>query len=193
MHNLCKEKFHFGRDYSDHLLYECIIVCCNCISLYLIFAHLYERFITSPIYALYQTPNPAWPPPSLFLPVVPERIKDLSVKNWSSIAGSGPVPWRQAPSLFNASNAQSELHPRMPFEVEMPGGMDRFLVNDRLSVPSLDKRRKEDSSERLMNGGLKIGPLEILENGTTGIYFLLYEHVLQRKKFVDFFFMKLFK
>ena len=185
--------FNFGKDYSYHLLYECITSCCNYISFYLILPIFTKNLPHLLFNYLYQTSKLAWPSPSIFLPVVPERIKDLSVKTWSSIAGSGPVPWRQAPSLFNASNAQSELHPRMPFEVEMPGGMDRFLVNDRLSAPSLDKRRKEDSSERLMNGGLKIGPSEILENGTTGIYFLLYEHVLQRKEFVDFFFMKLFK
>ncbi|KAK2977126.1 hypothetical protein RJ640_017650 [Escallonia rubra] len=114
------------------------------------------------------TPNPAWPPPSNFLPVLPERIKDISVKNWNPIAGSGPVPWRQAPSLFNASSAQSELHPKMPFEVEIPGGIDRLLASERLSASSLDKKKKEDSSERLVNGSLKGTPATV-ENGTAVI------------------------
>ncbi|KAK2965833.1 hypothetical protein RJ640_001805, partial [Escallonia rubra] len=113
-------------------------------------------------------PNPAWPPPSNFLPVLPERIKDISVKNWNPIAGSGPVPWLQAPSLFNASSAQSELHPKTPFEVEIPGGIDRLLASERLSASSLDKKKKEDSSERLVNGSLKGTPATV-ENGTTVI------------------------
>uniref|UniRef100_A0A5B7A1Y2 TF-B3 domain-containing protein n=1 Tax=Davidia involucrata TaxID=16924 RepID=A0A5B7A1Y2_DAVIN len=115
------------------------------------------------------TPNPAWPPPSLFLPVLPDRIKDLSAKNWSQIAGSGPVPWRQAPSLFNNSTAQSELHPRMPFEVDIPSSIDRIIASERLSTSSLEKKKIEDLSERLMNGNLKLGVSEVLENGNAGI------------------------
>uniref|UniRef100_A0A5B7A6I3 B3 domain-containing protein n=1 Tax=Davidia involucrata TaxID=16924 RepID=A0A5B7A6I3_DAVIN len=114
------------------------------------------------------TPNPAWPPPSLFLPVLPDRIKDLSVKNWSQIAGSGPVPWRQAPSLLNSS-AQSELHPRMPFEVDIPSSVDRLIASERLSASSLEKKKIEDSSERLMNGSLQLGASTVLENGNAGI------------------------
>lgn len=115
------------------------------------------------------TPNPAWPPPSLLLPQMPERLKDLSVKNWNPIAGSGPVPWRQAPGLFHASTAQLELPHRMPFEVEIPGGIDRLISGELFNASSLDKKKKEDASERLMNGSLKIGASEILGSGTTGI------------------------
>ncbi|XP_028056814.1 B3 domain-containing protein Os07g0563300-like isoform X1 [Camellia sinensis] len=111
------------------------------------------------------TPNPAWPPPSLFLPVLPERIKDFSTKNWCQIAGSGPVPWRQAPSLFTSSAAQSDFQPRMPFDVDIPSGIDRLIGSERLSASSLEKKKVEDSSERLMNGSLKLGASEILENG----------------------------
>ncbi|KAL3522189.1 hypothetical protein ACH5RR_015023 [Cinchona calisaya] len=104
------------------------------------------------------TPNPAWPPPSLFLPLQPERINDLSVKNWSPIAGSGPVPWRQAPSLFNGSASQSESKPRvsLPVEFGVSGGADRLQLNERLSSSSLKKRKKEESFERLINGSLRI-------------------------------------
>lgn len=114
-----------------------------------------------------QTPNPAWPPPSLVLPGLPDRIKDISVKNWSSIAASGPVPWRQAPSLFN-----SEMHPKMPFELDIPGGIDRLLASERLSATSLDKKKNEDSSERLINGSLKTGASQIFEKGIPGLCLL---------------------
>nr|QNI23767.1 AP2/ERF transcription factor [Camptotheca acuminata] len=113
------------------------------------------------------TPNPAWPPPSLFLPVLPDRVKDLSSKNWSQIAGSGPVPWRQAPSLFNTS-AQSELHPRMPFEVDIPSGIDRLISSERFSASSLEKKKIEDSPQKL-NGSLQLGASAVLENGDAGI------------------------
>nr|QNI23765.1 AP2/ERF transcription factor [Camptotheca acuminata] len=114
------------------------------------------------------TPNPAWPPPSLFLPELPDRIKDLSAKNWSPIAGSGPVPWRQAPCLFSTSS-QSELQPRMPFEVDIPSGIDRIIASERVSTSSLEKKKIEDLSVKLMNGSLKLDTLEVHENGNSGI------------------------
>ncbi|XAR66393.1 hypothetical protein NMG60_11012615 [Bertholletia excelsa] len=114
------------------------------------------------------TPNPAWPPPSLFLPVVPERIKDISTKNWCQIAGSGPVPWRQAPSFFNPSSVQSDLQSKMLSEVDAPS-VDRLISSDHLSASSVEKRKVEDSSERFMNGSLKVGASETLENGNAGI------------------------
>ncbi|CAK9141792.1 unnamed protein product [Ilex paraguariensis] len=111
------------------------------------------------------TPNPAWPPPSLFLPVQPERIKDLSVKNWSSMAGSGPVPCQQASSLFNGSTTQSELPLRMPFDVDISGGFDKLGFSELLSAASLEIKKQENSYGRLMNGSMKSGVLEIPENG----------------------------
>ncbi|KAK1378843.1 B3 domain-containing transcription repressor VAL2 [Heracleum sosnowskyi] len=109
------------------------------------------------------TPNPAWPPPSLLLPGLPERIKDLSVKNWSSIAATGPVPWRQAPSLFNP-----ELHPKMPLEFNMPTGIDKLLGSKKLSDSSVDKKENLVYSGKLINGSLKGGTSHMLENGTSG-------------------------
>ncbi|XP_076959045.1 B3 domain-containing protein Os07g0563300-like [Bidens hawaiensis] len=46
------------------------------------------------------TPNTTWPS---------GRINDISSKSWRSIAGPCPIPWRQAPSLFNAAKDQPEL------------------------------------------------------------------------------------
>ncbi|XP_039051224.1 B3 domain-containing protein Os07g0563300-like isoform X2 [Hibiscus syriacus] len=107
----------------------------------------------------------------LFHSSVPEKYKEYSAKGWTQLAGSGPVPWRQAPSLFNSSVAQPELHSRVPYEVDFPRGIDRLKVCDRLSTPSLEKKNVEDFSERLMNGNLKPGTLDIQEKGNSGINF----------------------
>lgn len=92
------------------------------------------------------------------------------MKNWSSIAGSGPVPWRQAPSLFNGSSVQSELQPRVPVPIEfdVSGGLDRLRLNEKLSSSCSERRKKEDSFERLMNGSLRIGASEISGSGNSG-------------------------
>lgn len=55
------------------------------------------------------TPNPTWPSASHFHTGPAERIRDISSKNWRQIAGSGPVPWRQAPHFFNSFKPQTEL------------------------------------------------------------------------------------
>uniref|UniRef100_A0A6N2KL16 CW-type domain-containing protein n=1 Tax=Salix viminalis TaxID=40686 RepID=A0A6N2KL16_SALVM len=108
------------------------------------------------------TSNPAWPP-LFYHPPFPERLKDLSAKSWNQLAGSGPVPWRQAPSLFNSSATQSELQPRMPYEV------DRLNAGERFSAPSVEKRNLEDFSERLINGSPRNHLWDIVENGNAGI------------------------
>ncbi|CAN4078211.1 unnamed protein product [Withania somnifera] len=111
------------------------------------------------------TPNPAWPPPSLFLPLQPERIKD--VDSWNPIAGSGLVPWRQAPSLFNGSTIQNELQHK-PLFPDATGSIDRLSLGERPSASLSDNRRKE-SCEKLMNGKLQIGVPGTLENGYAGL------------------------
>ncbi|KAK9056338.1 hypothetical protein SSX86_027428 [Deinandra increscens subsp. villosa] len=55
------------------------------------------------------TPNPTWPRASHFIHGPAERIRDVSSNNWKYVAGSGPVPWRQAPSLLNSLKGQHEL------------------------------------------------------------------------------------
>ncbi|KAL0012681.1 hypothetical protein SO802_007789 [Lithocarpus litseifolius] len=113
-------------------------------------------------------PNPAWSTSLCFRSPLQERLKDLSVKNWNQLAGSGPVPWRQAPSLFNSSIPASEQS-RFPYEVDISGGINKLNANDRLSASPLEKKKIEDLSERLMNGNLKLGAREILDNGNAGI------------------------
>ncbi|XVF27721.1 hypothetical protein REPUB_Repub14bG0133000 [Reevesia pubescens] len=113
--------------------------------------------------------NSSWQPSWLFHSSLSERLKDYSVKGWSQLAGSGPVPWRQAPTLFNSSIPQPELHSRVPYEVDLSSGIDRLNVSERLSTPSLEKKKIEDFSERLMNGPLKPDVRDIHENGNAGI------------------------
>lgn len=110
------------------------------------------------------TPNPAWPPSPSFMPSHSERTNDLSGKNWCHIAGSGPVPWRQAPSFFGSSCARPSLQSRMPMEVDVTGGFQRLTFGEGLSVASFDKK-KVDVSERLVNGSLKLGLSEKHDSG----------------------------
>ncbi len=123
-------------------------------------------------YTVFQTSNPAWPASLCFHAPLPERLKDLSVKNWSQLAGSGPVPWRQAPSLFNSSITSSESQSRLPYEVDISSGINKINASDRLSASPLEKKKIEDLSERLMNGSLKLGAREILDNGNAGMHFI---------------------
>lgn len=115
-----------------------------------------------------QTSNPAWPPSLFFHSPLPERLKDLSVKNWSQLAGSGPVPWRQAPSLFG-SIPPSEMHSGVSYN-DISTAINKHNAGERIGVSSLEKRKVEDFSERLQNGSLKLGARDVLENGTAGSY-----------------------
>ncbi|XP_015066876.1 B3 domain-containing protein Os07g0563300 isoform X3 [Solanum pennellii] len=96
--------------------------------------------------------------------ILPERIKD--VNNWNPIAGSGPVPWRQAPSLFNGSTNQNELQHKAPFP-EATVSIDRLSLGERPFALLSDNNRK-DSCEKLMNGKLKIGVPGTPEDGYAG-------------------------
>ncbi|XP_047954228.1 B3 domain-containing protein Os07g0563300-like isoform X1 [Salvia hispanica] len=113
------------------------------------------------------TPNPAWPPPLHFLPSHPERMKDISMKTWSGIAASGPVPWHQAPSLFNGPSIQANDQLKMPFEVDVSDGIGRYGLSERLSMAS-PEMKQERSCARLANGKMRFGPPEILQNGNIG-------------------------
>ncbi|RXH86081.1 hypothetical protein DVH24_017134 [Malus domestica] len=111
------------------------------------------------------TSNPAWPTSMFFHSPLSERLKDLSTKNWTQLAGSGPVPWRQAPSLFNSSIPSSELHTRVPHEVDGSTGINKLNASERIFVSTLEKKKVEEFSERLMKINLTIGTQQSLENG----------------------------
>ncbi|GMI91516.1 hypothetical protein HRI_002820900 [Hibiscus trionum] len=113
----------------------------------------------------------SWSQSLLFHSSLPERYKEYSARGWTQLAGSGPVPWREAPILFNSSVSLPELHSRVPYEVNLSNSIDRLNVCDRSSTPSLEKKKIEDFSERLMNGNLKPGTRDIQEKGNAGINF----------------------
>ncbi|CAA0835987.1 B3 domain-containing transcription repressor VAL2 [Striga hermonthica] len=113
------------------------------------------------------TPNPAWPPPSHFLPSVPERMKDLSLKTWNPIAGSGPVPWHHPPSLSSSSHIQSNVQLGRSFEINVSGGTNMFPVCDRLSAAS-PQINQEYSYEKFVNGKLRPGPSQTFWSESTG-------------------------
>ncbi|KVH89592.1 B3 DNA binding domain-containing protein [Cynara cardunculus var. scolymus] len=100
------------------------------------------------------TPNPTWPSASHFLQGPAERIRDISSKNWRSISGSGPVPWRQAPSLFNASKVQPEFQ-------SVLGSIDNPLATEQLSSCSLGKSTANEPSEKLVNESWQVGASEM--------------------------------
>lgn len=100
--------------------------------------------------------------------MLPERVKDLSVTNWSSIAASGPKPCRQAPTFFD-----QDLHPKMPVEVDISTGINRHIGSKKLTNSPIEKRNNLDASGRLVNGSLKHGASLLLENGTSGRCILL--------------------
>ncbi|KAI4312119.1 hypothetical protein MLD38_036970 [Melastoma candidum] len=108
------------------------------------------------------TTGAAWPPVIYHTPLS-DRLKEHPAKGWNQLAGSGPVPWRQAPTIFNTSVTRPELQQRAspPFEV------DSTKVGDR-RILSLDGKRVEDYSERFMNGIIKLGAAEKFENGSAG-------------------------
>lgn len=107
----------------------------------------------------FQTASPAWPTSILFHASSPDRLKDHPVK-LNQLAGSGPVPWRQAPTLFNSCISRPDLQPRSPYEV------DGLVISDRL-IPR-ERYTPVDFSERLSNGNMKHGPIENFENGNAG-------------------------
>ncbi|XP_019055852.1 PREDICTED: B3 domain-containing protein Os07g0563300-like [Nelumbo nucifera] len=100
-------------------------------------------------------------PSSFFLPLpLPERLKDLSIKNWSHTSGPSAVAaqWRQPPNLWNTATSQPELHPRLPYEVDRLG-----------AVSAMDKKKSDDPSERLASSSLKLPTSDRLANGNAGI------------------------
>ncbi|XP_042484184.1 B3 domain-containing protein Os07g0563300-like isoform X2 [Macadamia integrifolia] len=117
-----------------------------------------------------RAPNPVWPSPFFLHLPLPERLKDLSVKNWNQFAGSSAVAaqWRHAPSLWNTATALSELHPRMPYEIDRSNGIDKLVCGERPSASAMEKSRSEDPSERVVSSSLKFVPPERVANGNAG-------------------------
>ncbi|KAG2685264.1 hypothetical protein I3760_10G117500 [Carya illinoinensis] len=69
-------------------------------------------------------------------------------------------------------NVLWELQSRVPYEVDISSGTNKLNGSERLSSSPLEKKKTDDFSESLMNGSLKLGAREILENGNAGTQFI---------------------
>lgn len=107
---------------------------------------------------------------SLFFPAnLPQKLKDLSVKNWNQIYGPGSAPghWRPVTNVWNSG--QPELIPRVPFEVDRLGPADNLIPSDRPVSTSEEKKKVEDLPERL-----KLASLDRLTNGIIVFWHVLF-------------------
>ncbi|XP_019418888.1 PREDICTED: B3 domain-containing protein Os07g0563300-like isoform X2 [Lupinus angustifolius] len=104
--------------------------------------------------------NPTWPPSFSLQNRLSERLRDMSAKSWSQLAGSGPVPWKQAPNLFS-SVSSSELRPDVSPLVGLSNGIDKIYGNERLLASSLEKK-SEDLSGISVNWSTNFGPREMM-------------------------------
>ena len=114
-----------------------------------------------------QPSNLPWPQSFSLQNRLSDRLRDLSAKGWSQLAGSGPVPWKQAPSLFNSASS-SDMIPEVPSLVELSNSFDKMYCNERLPVSALEKKN-EDLSGIPVNWNVKLGSREMmLMNGNAG-------------------------
>ena len=108
-----------------------------------------------------------WPQSFSFQNHLSERLRDLSANNWNQLAGSGPVPWKQAPSLFN-SVSSSDLHPDVCSLLELSHKVDKIYGNERLPVSSIERKNEDFSG--ISNWSTKLGSREMmLMNGNVGL------------------------
>ncbi|KAL2341951.1 hypothetical protein Fmac_009891 [Flemingia macrophylla] len=101
--------------------------------------------------------NLQWPQSFPLQNRLSDRLRDLSAKGWSQLAGSGPVPWKQAPSLFNSASS-SDLLPDVPSLVELSNSFDKMYCNERLPASTLEK--KNDDLSGIWN--VKLGSREMM-------------------------------
>ncbi|XP_010529406.1 PREDICTED: B3 domain-containing transcription factor VAL3 isoform X2 [Tarenaya hassleriana] len=99
------------------------------------------------------------PPPSFFFqPPIAEKFKDLSVKDWSSSAGSGQVNCCQVPNSLGPCVLQFDFHNHgVQHATGQPTSRDR--------ASSMGRHELEDSSGKHMSESSKIHASSILENG----------------------------
>ncbi|RDX73195.1 B3 domain-containing protein, partial [Mucuna pruriens] len=104
--------------------------------------------------------NLPWPQSFPLQNRLSDRLRDISTKGWSQLAGSGPVPWKQAPSLFNSASS-SDLLPDVPSLVELSNSFDKMYCNERLPASALEKKN-EDLSGISVNWNVKLGSREMM-------------------------------
>lgn len=112
--------------------------------------------------------NLPWPQSLSLTNRLSERYRDMSGKSWSQLAGSGPVPWKQAPSLFNSASS-SDQPPDVHSLVDLSNNFDKIYGNERLPPSSLEKKN-EDLSGISANWNVKLGSRDmLLMNSNTGM------------------------
>lgn len=131
-------------------------------------------------YALYllfvsQPSNLPWPQSLSLQNRLSERFRDISAKNWSQLAGSGPVPWKQAPSLFNSASS-SDQPPDGHSVVELSNNFDKIYGNERLPPSSLEKKN-EDFSGISANWNVKLGSREMTLMNGNSIHVLIFSQL----------------
>ncbi|XP_020221954.1 B3 domain-containing protein Os07g0563300 [Cajanus cajan] len=104
--------------------------------------------------------NLPWPQSFSLQSRISDRLRDLSAKGWTQLAGSGPVPWKQAPSLFNSASS-SDMLPDVPSLVELSNSFDKMYCNERLPSSTLEKKN-EDLSGMSVNWSVKLGSREMM-------------------------------
>jgi len=89
-----------------------------------------------------QPSNLPWPQSFSLQNRLSDRLRDLSAKGWNQLAGSGPVPWKQAPSLFNSASS-SDLISDVPSLAELSSSFDKMYCNERLPASALEKKSED--------------------------------------------------
>jgi hypothetical protein len=129
--------------------------------------HFWHSDFSLYLLSLSQPSNLPWPQSLSLTNRLSERYRDMSGKSWSQLAGSGPVPWKQAPSLFNSASS-SDQPPDVHSLVDLSNNFDKIYGNERLPPSSLEKKN-EDLSGISANWNVKLGSRDmLLMNGNTG-------------------------
>ncbi|KAJ8630779.1 hypothetical protein MRB53_024102 [Persea americana] len=132
-------------------------------------------------------PNQIWPSSTLPPLPLPERLKDISAKNWSQSTGSNSNPgqWWQPQSSWNSAVNQSDLHPRMPYEVDRLNSVDSRLISGEHPTSALENKTVKDPLERITSGSLKLAVPEGLANGNVNVDSLTSLNAFHKERNID--------
>ncbi|XP_061367671.1 B3 domain-containing protein Os07g0563300 [Gastrolobium bilobum] len=100
-----------------------------------------------------------WPQSFSFQNRLSDRLRDLPAKSWNQLLRSGPVPWKEAPSLLN-SVSSSDMYPDVSSLVELSNKVDKIYGNETFPVSSLEKKNEDLSG--ISNWSTKLGSREMM-------------------------------
>ncbi|XP_020571860.1 B3 domain-containing protein Os07g0563300-like [Phalaenopsis equestris] len=96
--------------------------------------------------------------PSVVLsPLVLEKSKECTIKNWNQGSGSFPGQWRHPSNIWNSSTIQSDLHQRLSYEFDRPSNSEKLLAGASSSI-SLQEKKPEGLPGRIGLSGLNHVP-----------------------------------